>query len=161
MRLHPIENKMKGHKGIDYASGPDKSMATRRAECNINFEPCYASLDGVVVAAATQGTGIDASKVTRDTPGARARPKNKWSNGAGNYVKIKHGKYGELYTLYMHLASYTVRTGQKVKRGDQIGIMDNTGGSSGPHLHYEVRKGGPSGGSAIDPSIFFQTPYPA
>ena len=75
-------------------------------------------------------------------------------------IKIKHGKYGELYTLYMHLASITVKRGQKVKRGDQIGLMDNTGGSSGPHLHYEVRKGGSSGGSAIDPITFLSTPLP-
>ena len=159
MRFHPIEKKMKGHKGIDYASGPSRIKKT--PQCNINFEPCYASLDGVVVQAMTQGTGIDAWKVTRSTRGARQNPNRMAANGAGNYVKIKHGKHGELYTLYMHLASYTVRTGQRVKRGDQIGIMDNTGGSSGPHLHYEVRKGGSTGASAIDPLIFFQTPYPA
>lgn len=159
MRIHPLTKKRKGHKGVDYASGA--SRTNRSAQCNINFKPCYSSLDGVVVAATIQGTGIDASKVTRSTPGARQDPKKMAANGAGKYVKIKHGQYGELYTLYMHLASFTVKKGQKVKRGDQIGLMDNTGGSSGPHLHYEVRKGSGSGRSAIDPMIFLKTPLPA
>lgn len=154
MRIHPVTKKKKGHKGIDYASG--QTRTNKSPACNINFKPCYSSLDGVVVAATIQGTAIDASKVTRNTPGNRGGK----SAGAGKYVKIKHGKYGELYTLYMHLASITVKRGQKVKRGDQIGLMDNTGGSSGPHLHYEVRKGGSSGGSAIDPITFLSTPLP-
>ena len=60
----------------------------------------------------------------------------------------------------MHLSAITVKRGQKVKRGDQLGLMDNTGGSSGPHLHYEVRRGGAFGKSAIDPEVFLRTPLP-
>ena len=158
MRFHPTEHVYKGHKGVDYADGrkPNNRNGRRDPKCVINFKPCYSSLDGVVVAAMTQGTGIDAFKVTRNTPGNRGgKP-----SGAGKYVKIKHSQYGELYTLYMHLSAITVKRGQKVKRGDQLGLMDNTGGSSGPHLHYEVRRGGAFGKSAIDPEVFLRTPLP-
>ena len=58
--------------------------------------------------------------------------------GYGNHVIINHG-YG-YQTLYAHLESFNVRTGQKVNRGDVIGYVGNTGTSSGPHLHYEVIK---------------------
>ena len=58
--------------------------------------------------------------------------------GYGNYVKINHG-YG-YETLYAHMSKYIVKKGQKVKRGEVIGYVGNTGISTAPHLHYEVRK---------------------
>lgn len=58
--------------------------------------------------------------------------------GYGNNIMINHG-YG-YETLYAHLSKIKVRPGQKVSRGDLIGYVGNTGTSSGPHLHYEVRK---------------------
>ena len=58
--------------------------------------------------------------------------------GYGNYVKINHG-YG-YETLYAHMSKYIVKKGQKVKRGEVIGYVGNTGISTVPHLHYEVRK---------------------
>jgi len=58
--------------------------------------------------------------------------------GFGNYVKIDHG-FG-YKTLYGHMQKYTVRKGQKVKRGDLIGYVGSTGTSTAPHLHYEVVK---------------------
>jgi murein DD-endopeptidase MepM/ murein hydrolase activator NlpD len=59
-----------------------------------------------------------------------------WKQGYGNTVEINHG-YGYL-TLYGHMSVFKVRPGQNVKRGDVIGLVGNTGKSTGPHLHYEV-----------------------
>ena len=60
------------------------------------------------------------------------------SAGYGNHIRIDHG-FGYV-SLYAHLSKYNVRTGQKVKRGDIIGYVGNTGRSIGPHLHYEIFK---------------------
>jgi murein DD-endopeptidase MepM/ murein hydrolase activator NlpD len=56
--------------------------------------------------------------------------------GYGNAVVIDHG-YG-IVTRYGHLASFAVRPGQRLRRGDVIGYVGNTGRSTGPHVHYEV-----------------------
>lgn len=58
----------------------------------------------------------------------------------GNVVYIDHG-YG-YKTVYAHMSKIATRKGKKVKRGDLIGFVGNTGRSVGPHLHYEVRKNG-------------------
>jgi murein DD-endopeptidase MepM/ murein hydrolase activator NlpD len=60
------------------------------------------------------------------------------AGGYGLHVRINHG-YGYV-TLYAHMSKMAVRPGQKVKRGDLIGYVGNTGKSVGPHLHYEVHK---------------------
>jgi len=60
--------------------------------------------------------------------------------GYGKRVVIDHG-FG-YKTRYAHLADFNVRKKQKVKRGDVIGYVGNTGLSTAPHLHYEVEKGG-------------------
>jgi murein DD-endopeptidase MepM/ murein hydrolase activator NlpD len=54
----------------------------------------------------------------------------------GRSIIIDHGQ--GMVTRYGHLASYLVRPGQRVRRGDQIGQVGNTGRSQAPHLHYEV-----------------------
>ena len=59
--------------------------------------------------------------------------------GYGKYIKILHGDY---VTIYAHLDRVFVRTGQEVKQGEVIGLSGNSGNSTGPHLHFEVRKKG-------------------
>lgn len=59
-------------------------------------------------------------------------------NGYGNEILINHG-YG-YKTRYAHLSGFKVRAGERVKRGDMIGVVGSTGKSTGPHLHYEVLK---------------------
>lgn len=63
----------------------------------------------------------------------------------GNLVRIDHG-YG-IETLYGHLAKPMVREGQRVKRGDVVGLVGSSGLATGPHLHYMVKVNG----QAIDP----------
>lgn len=57
--------------------------------------------------------------------------------GMGNYITINHG-FG-YSSLYAHLESFNVKQGQKVRRGDVIGYVGNTGMSVAPHLHYEIK----------------------
>ncbi|MEM9142054.1 MAG: M23 family metallopeptidase [Bacteroidota bacterium] len=71
------------------------------------------------------------------------------SSGYGKHIRIDHG-YGYM-TLYAHLSKYNVRRGQKIKRGDLIGFVGNTGRSEAPHLHYEVWKDG----KRINPINFY------
>ena len=63
-----------------------------------------------------------------------ARPSKK---GYGNLLKVQHS-FGFM-TMYAHLQKFKVRSGQFVKKGDLIATCGNTGNSTGPHLHYEVR----------------------
>ena len=72
-----------------------------------------------------------------------------WAGGYGRTIMINHG-YG-YKTRYAHCSKYNCRKGQKVKRGDLIGFVGNTGQSSGPHLHYEVFKNN----RQINPVNFF------
>ena len=72
-----------------------------------------------------------------------------WVGGYGKTIMINHG-FG-YKTRYAHCSKYNCRKGQKVKRGDLIGFVGNTGQSSGPHLHYEVFKNN----RQINPVNFF------
>ncbi|MBO4772069.1 MAG: M23 family metallopeptidase [Bacteroidales bacterium] len=81
------------------------------------------------------------------------------ANGTVEYIgdKREHGKHiiinhnNGYKTLYAHVSEYMVRWGQKVKRGDVIGLVGNTGKSLTPHLHYEVQYNG----KAINPVNYF------
>jgi murein DD-endopeptidase MepM/ murein hydrolase activator NlpD len=83
--------------------------------------------------------GIDVA-ARRDTPvmasAAAVVSYEGFDSGLGKMVKLNHG-YG-MQTVYGHLSKVNVRIGQKVRRGDVIGFVGNTGLSTGPHLHYEV-----------------------
>ena len=71
------------------------------------------------------------------------------ASGYGKHIRIDHG-FGYV-SLYAHLSKYNVKRGQKVKRGDVIGFVGNSGRSAGPHLHYEIIKDG----SKINPLNFY------
>jgi murein DD-endopeptidase MepM/ murein hydrolase activator NlpD len=92
---------------------------------------------------ASQGTPIYA------TGNGVVRESGFSEGGYGNHVVINHG-YG-YETLYGHMVRVKVRNGQRVKRGELIGWVGNTGKSTGPHCHYEVHVNGVE----VDPVYFF------
>ncbi|MFE0101462.1 M23 family metallopeptidase [Streptomyces sp. NPDC059009] len=71
----------------------------------------------------------------------------------GNAIVIKHSD--GTYSQYAHLSRVDVRIGQAVGTGQQIALSGNTGNSSGPHLHFEIRTT-PNYGSAVDPVAFLR-----
>ncbi len=73
-----------------------------------------------------------------------------WSRGYGNLTVIKHEK--DLATYYAHQSKRLVRKGQKVRKGQVIGKVGSTGRSTGPHLHFEVRRGR----TALNPNRFIR-----
>ena len=92
---------------------------------------------------APKGTAIYA------TGNGTVKKTKKSRRGFGNHIVIDHG-YG-YESLYAHMQKYTVRRGQKVKRGDLIGYVGNSGKSTAPHLHYEVHKDG----RKVNPAYYF------
>jgi len=75
----------------------------------------------------------------------------------GNTVRLLHDVKGNVYeTNYAHLTSDCVELGQEIKQGQQIGVMGNTGGSFGVHLHFEIHRGRYKKGqpNAIDPLLW-------
>jgi murein DD-endopeptidase MepM/ murein hydrolase activator NlpD len=92
---------------------------------NLN-DPVYAAADGKIIT-----TGSDSSH--------------------GNNIVIQHSS--GIRTWYMHLNKINVQVGDHVSKGQTIGLVGNTGRSTGPHLHYEVIKNGTS----IDPIPYLQT----
>lgn len=82
--------------------------------------PIRAAADGIVVAAS-------------------------WRGGYGRQIQVAHG--GGLQTSYSHVSEYAVEPGRRVRRGDVIGYVGASGLATGPHLHFELMRGG----QAIDP----------
>ena len=74
---------------------------------------------------------------------------SQFDKGSGRHVIIDHGF--SYKTMYAHMEKIVVKKGQTVKRGDVIGYLGNTGLSTGPHLHYEVRKNE----KPVDPLNFY------
>ena len=101
-------------------------LGYRRMHSGLDFRarhgtPIYAATDGTVNFAGRNG-------------------------GYGNYVRIRHG--GNLATGYAHMSRIAVRNGEQVRRGQVIGYVGSTGLSTGPHLHYEMYRGG----QKVDPA---------
>jgi hypothetical protein len=82
-------------------------------------------------------------RVVASAAGRVTTVRNLGNTSYGRYVVIDHGS--GYTTYYAHLQDWTVSVGQSVARGATIGHVGSTGGSTGPHLHYEQR----SGGSAV------------
>jgi murein DD-endopeptidase MepM/ murein hydrolase activator NlpD len=102
-----------------------------------NFHPGHNGLDfGVVVGTQARAT-MDGKVVSAG-----------WNNqGYGNLVVVENGPYK---TYYAHLSEIPVQVGQTVKAGEVVGLTGNTGHSTGPHIHYEVRYND----KVIDPTSF-------
>jgi murein DD-endopeptidase MepM/ murein hydrolase activator NlpD len=73
-----------------------------------------------------------------------------WTGGYGRMVEVDHGN--GLTTRYGHLSRILVKEGQKLDAGDVVGAVGSSGRSTGPHLHYEVRRNG----AAVDPLRFIK-----
>ena len=93
-----------------------------------------AGIMGTPVVAAADGTVVATNSSCTHNWG------KSYSCGCGNYVMISHA--GGKMTVYGHLTSLTVSSGQSVSRGQVIGYVGSTGNSTGPHLHYECRLNG-------------------
>lgn len=121
--IQPVANKNLKRIASGFGWRTDPFYKTRKFHAGLDFSaptgtPIYATGDGKVIKAYT------------------SKYRNK--RGLGNHVKIKHG-FG-YQTIYGHMSKVDVRKGQKVKRGQIIGYVGNTGKSTAPHLHYEVVK---------------------
>jgi len=117
--IQPIKNEDLTRMASGYGWRSDPFTKARKMHWGMDFTspkgtPVYASGDGKVIRADNN------------------------SSGYGKHIRIDHG-YGYL-SLYGHLSQYNVKRNQKVKRGDLIGFVGNTGRSEAPHLHYEVWK---------------------
>ena len=117
--IQPIRNENMTHMASGYGWRSDPFTKARKKHYGMDFT-------------APRGTPVYATgpgKVTRADASA---------SGFGKHIRIDHGFGYE--SLYAHLSKYNVRKGQRIKRGDLIGFVGNTGRSQAPHLHYEIRK---------------------
>ncbi|AOS62807.1 M23 family metallopeptidase [Actinoalloteichus hymeniacidonis] len=87
-----------------------------------------------------QRSNINNLPVLASAAGRVSRVENTGSTSYGRWIEINHGS--GFTTRYAHLSSQSVSVGTQVRLGQQIGRVGSTGGSTGPHLHYEQRSGG-------------------
>lgn len=111
--------------------GPVSSRYGMRRHPILGYRRMHSGLDfrarhGTPIVAVTDGTVKSAGR----------------AGGCGNAVRLDHG--GGLETRYCHMSRMSVRRGQQVRRGQVIGYVGSTGLSTGPHLHYEMYRGGRS-----------------
>jgi murein DD-endopeptidase MepM/ murein hydrolase activator NlpD len=108
------------------------------------FSSAFASLRRHPILAVSrphEGVDITAPMGTPiQAPGAGTVREARWESGYGQTVTLDHG-YG-IVTKFAHTSKLLVRRGQRVKRGDRIALVGNTGLATGPHLHYEVHVNG-------------------
>ena len=128
--IQPVKKEDLTRMASGYGWRSDPFTKARKKHFGMDFTapsgtPIYASGDGVIVRA------------------------DQRSSGYGKHVRIDHG-FGYI-SLYAHMSKYNVRKRQKVKRGDLIGFVGNTGRSQAPHLHYEISKNG----TKINPINFY------
>lgn len=122
----PAGKPIKGSSGPSYAGYYTRPLAggVRTQGLHGNNGVDLASRIGAPVTAAASGRVI----VARE---------GGWNGGYGNYVVIEHPN--KTQTLYAHLQDVTVGVGQVISQGEELGHLGNTGKSTGPHLHFEVR----------------------
>ncbi|SFG48357.1 Murein DD-endopeptidase MepM and murein hydrolase activator NlpD, contain LysM domain [Oribacterium sp. WCC10] len=103
----------------------------------------FGSRESPTEGASTYHKGIDIAASTGSNVIAAAGGKvviATYSASAGNYIMISHGS--STYTVYMHMSKLNVSEGDEVSQGDVIGAVGSTGYSTGPHLHFGIRKDG-------------------
>ena len=112
---------------------------------------------GLGVADHPDGRRVGSQRRYRDLLSNRVQHNQGSSGNAsyGNCVKLKHPN--GYSTLYAHLSAVTVKQGQSVKKGQQIGNMGNTGNSYGTHLHFEVRN---TSDTCMDPTPYLAADLP-
>ncbi|PSK89164.1 peptidase M23-like protein [Murinocardiopsis flavida] len=87
-----------------------------------------------------QRSGANGKNVLSSGAGTVTVKRDLGGDSYGKYLVVDHG--GGWQTLYAHLSSFNVNKGAKVNTGTRIGKVGSTGGSTGPHLHYEQKKNG-------------------
>jgi murein DD-endopeptidase MepM/ murein hydrolase activator NlpD len=128
--IQPVNNKDLRRVGSHFGTRMDPFYKVKKFHEGIDFTAPV----GTDIYATGNGTVIEAGRN---------------QGGYGNEIVIDHGY--SYKTVYAHLSRIFVRPGQKVFRGQVIGYVGNTGKSTSPHLHYEVRKNG----IAVNPIYFF------
>ena len=128
--IQPIQNKDLKRMASGYGWRIDPFTKKRRRHFGMDFSavrgtPVYATGNGIIKRADNRAAGF------------------------GKHIRIDHG-FGYV-SIYAHLDKYNVKRGQKVKRGEIIGFVGNTGRSVAPHLHYEIVKDG----KKINPINFY------